>query len=335
MQEHKNSDRKHHHIELAFQSQIENGQIDTRFYYEPLLAAHPKALSPISFLGKTMHAPIWISSMTGGTERAGKINRHLAEACAEFGLGMGLGSCRVLLDDDSHFDDFNLRPIIGNNYPFYANLGIAQIEQLIEQNALAKAEDMVGKLKADGLFIHVNPLQEWLQPEGDIIKAPPIDTIQAFIETTNIPVIVKEVGQGMGPESLRALLTLPLAAIEFAAHGGTNFSKIELLRSAETRQALYGQVAHLGHSPEQMVEMANTLVYELGDMVKCRQLILSGGVKDFLTGFYLINKVTLPSVYGQGSAFLKYAQNNYADLQQYISAQIEGLKLANAYLKVK
>ena len=112
--------------------------------------------------------------MTGGTGQARTINRNLAQACGEFSLGMGLGSCRPLLKSDKYFEDFNLRPIIGDKAPFYANIGIAQLEELIREDALYRIIDLVDKLQACGLIIHVNPLQEWFQPEGDrFCEAPP------------------------------------------------------------------------------------------------------------------------------------------------------------------
>lgn len=328
------SGRKKDHIELAFASQTDM-RTDPRFYYEPLLAAHPEHLDGKLFLGKMMRAPIWISSMTGGTAMAGTINKNLAQACAEFGLGMGLGSCRMLLDSDEYFDDFNLRPIIGDELPFYANLGIAQIEQLLEQNAADKAEELVHKLQADGLFIHINPFQEWLQPEGDRIKRSPLETIEHFMELTKVKVIVKEVGQGMGPASLKALLQMPIAAIDLAAHGGTNFSKVELLRSTEQQQALYNDLATQGHTATEMVGMLNDLMEQLGDDVKCNEVLISGGIKSFLDGYYLMGKLNCNSVYGQGSAFLRHAQGDYAELQQFVKDQIEGLKLAQAYLTIR
>ncbi len=326
--------RKKDHIELAFLSQMAGGT-DSRFYYEPLLAAHPEHLSPILFLGKMMRAPIWISSMTGGTELAGKINHNLARACQQFGLGMGLGSCRMLLDSDQYFDDFNLRPVIGPDLPFYANLGIAQIEQLLAESSTDKAEALVDKLQADGLFIHVNPLQEWLQPEGDRLKHPPLETIQAFLEATKLKVIVKEVGQGMGPKSLKALMQMPLAAIDMAAYGGTNFSKLELLRGDEEKQEVYAQLAAQGHTAVEMTAMINQLLDELEGKLRCEQIIISGGVGSFLDGYYLMRKLKANAVYGQGSAMLKRAQDSYEALEGYIQQQIEGLKLANAYLKVR
>ena len=272
--------------------------------------------------------------MTGGTELAGKINHNLAKACNEFGLGMGLGSCRSLLYSNDYFNDFNLRPIIGVEQPFYANLGIAQVEQLLAKKETERVVDLVGKLQADGLIIHVNPFQEWLQPEGDPIHQPPIETIEAFLDKVKMKVIVKEVGQGMGPGSLEAL-RLPLAAIDFAAHGGTNFSRVELLRSSANHQSLYQDLAHQGHRADDMVHMTNHLLHKLGKKAKCNEVIISGGIKSFLDGYYLMEKLHCNSIYGQGSAFLAPAKKSYKELQQHIAGQIEGLKVANAYLKVK
>ncbi len=330
--------RKRDHIELAFRSQIEQGQLDQRFYYEPLLAAHPKrgSLPHFQFLGKTMRVPVWVSSMTGGTEWAHTINHNLARACRAFGMGMGLGSCRALLYSDEMLPDFDVRDEIGDEQPLFANLGIAQMEQLIERGELYRVKDLLEKLRADGLIIHVNPLQEWLQPEGDRFGRAPIETIEMFLDKMDgVSVIVKEVGQGMGYESLRTLLQMPLKAVDFAANGGTNFAKLELMRSDETKREIYSQLANVGHSAAEMTLMVNTLAEALGDELRCQQIIISGGVKHFLDGYYLVNKCNLTAVYGQASSFLKHARGDYDELYQYVDAQVQGLELANAFLHVK
>ena len=310
---------------------------DSRFRYEPMLAAHPskdKDLS-ISFLGKKLKAPLWVSSMTGGTEMALMINRRLAASCAKFGLGMGLGSCRPLLKNLDRIEDFDVRKIIGPELPLYANLGIAQVERLIDEGREDDIHKLVTTLNADGLILHINPLQEWLQPEGDQIHKPPIETLQQLLSLVSFPVIVKEVGQGMGWESLAALLKLPIAAIELAAHGGTNFSKLELLRSANNHQETYAAISRIGHTVDEMVSWINSLTLDSGDGIKCRQIIVSGGIRDFLDGYYWMQKLNLPSIYGQASAFLKYARESQEELDGYISRQLQGLQLAHAYLKVK
>jgi isopentenyl-diphosphate delta-isomerase len=331
------SSRKKDHIELAFKSQVAPTDLDNRFYYEPIFAAHPSSQkTSFPFFGKKMFVPLWVSSMTGGTAYANIINHNLARVARDFGFGMGLGSCRSLLTSNEYLPDFDVRGIIGDDLPLYANLGIAQIEQLLDDGKEQLISDLILKLKADGLIIHVNPFQEWLQPEGDKFKYPPIETIQRVIDTLpNLKLIIKEVGQGMGYESLKALLQLPLEAIDFAANGGTNFSRLELLRSSDEKREVYSKLANVGHSAEEMVLMVNKILEELGNKCVCNQVIISGGIKDFLDGYYLINKLSLPAIYGQASTFLKHARGDYQELYNYVSTQVEGLKLAGNYLKVK
>jgi isopentenyl-diphosphate delta-isomerase len=273
--------------------------------------------------------------MTGGTEKARKINENLAKACSHFKMGMGLGSCRSLLDSNDRLDDFNLRHIIGNDLPFYANLGVAQVEQLLKLGQIDKVNQLIEKLQVDGLIIHVNPLQEWLQPEGDKFTQSPMETIQQFLEISKIPLIIKEVGQGMGKESLKFLMKLPIQAIEFAAHGGTNFAKLELLRSDDVQQELFNSITKIGHSYTQMIEFVNEIQEENPDKVLCNQFIISGGVKNFLDGYYGMNKIQGNAVYGQASTLLKYAENSYEAVHEYIESQIKGLKLAQTCLIVK
>ena len=146
-------DRKRDHIALAFESQTHHNDLDSRFMYEPMLSAHPTAETiPITeFAGKKQKLPMWVSSMTGGTKMAGTINRNLARACREFGIGMGLGSCRIILDDDTYFHDFDMRNIIGDDLPLWANLGINQVEILCMNKEVEKIQRMVARLRADGL----------------------------------------------------------------------------------------------------------------------------------------------------------------------------------------
>ncbi len=326
--------RKKDHIELAFKSQTALHVMDPRFHYEPMMKAHPVGgLEPFPILGKKLRVPLWVSSMTGGTRLAGMINRNLATACNEFGMGMGLGSCRTILDDDTCFGDFNLRNIIGDDLPLWANLGIAQIEELLNRKKVDKAMGLVDKLQADGLIIHVNPMQEWFQPEGDILSAPPLDTIRRFLDQFSMPVIVKEVGQGMGPESLRALLQLPLQAIEFAAFGGTNFARMELLRDKETHQALFEPLSLVGNDAGSMVTHVNHIVAH--EKPVCNELIISGGIRNFLDGYYLVRKSALPAVYGMASEFLKHAREDYDQLRDFVHAQVKGLEMAYAYLSLR
>ena len=341
--------RKLDHLDLASHSQSTSFDHDRRFDYEPMLSAHPPSPSkqetpPFTFLGKEMGAPLWISSMTGGTKRAFHINENLARVCAEFKLGLGLGSCRSLLESKHHLPQFNWRSLLVGR-PFYANLGLAQVEQLLMAKQKERIVALVEQLSADGLIVHVNPLQEWFQREGDRFKRPPLETIRELLESVSFKVIVKEVGQGFGPRSLKALLELPLAAIDFAAFGGTNFSKLEMLREEgegkerEKKQAAF-PLGHVGHTAEEMVSWVLALLQgEDRREEKCRDFIVSGGVKSFLDGLYFKKRLEqikgVQAVYGQAKALLERACGPYDDLRSFVATQIEGWFLAECYLHLK
>lgn len=325
--------RKKDHIDLAMRSQITKALLNKKFNYEPALSAHPSENLPEQeFLGKKLSLPVWVSSMTGGTAQAKHINTNLAKVCREFGMGMGLGSCRPLLEDKSRLNDFNMRPIIGNELPLLANLGIAQIEELIEAQSIDKLQEMLALLQVDGLFVHLNPAQEYLQPEGDRIRFSPIETLQRLLEKVDFPVLVKEVGQGIGPKSLEALMDLNLSGIEFGAFGGTNFAQMELMRSDETKQKLLEPIATIGHTAEEMIDYLNELPFAI---MNEKNIIISGGINDWLEGYYLMKKIKYKAVFGQASAFLKYAQDDYQLLYQYVLNLKKGLLFADAYLTIR
>lgn len=335
MENSQTSNRKKDHIELTLQAQT--NLIDSRFFYEPFLSGHPDEtiIPEKTIAGKKLQLPLWVSSMTGGTEKAGLINKNLGMACNEFGMGMGLGSCRIILEDNTYFNDFNIRKYLGDHLPLFANLGIAQIEELLERGQIHLIDDLVSRLEADGLIVHVNPLQEWLQPEGDKIKFPPIDTIKRLLDKTKVRIIIKEVGQGFGPKSLIELLQLPIEAIEFGAHGGTNFAILELLRQPENIKEQLFPITQIGHTAFEMVDFANDAIAKLGDKAICKSLIVSGGIKHYLDGYYLIQKARTNAVYAQASAFLKQATGDYETLRTYCELQKKGLQTCYSYLTIK
>lgn len=330
------SKRKSDHIDLAIKSRTPDYEKDSRFSYEPFLASHPVKSDkmPLSFLGKHLDFPIWISSMTGGTEKARHINMNLAKVAGEFKLGMGLGSCRSLLFSDEYLGDFAVRKYIGDQ-PLFANLGIAQVEELVETDSLGKIRELINKLEADGLIIHINPFQEFIQPEGDRFRSSPEQTLRKVLDKLNIRIVVKEVGQGFGPASLRSMMQMPIDAIEFGAFGGTNFATLELSRTSEMPRAQYRSLSYLGHSAAEMVGLINELKEELGDRVLCEDYIVSGGISNFLDGYYGISKLNFNSVYGMASGFLQYSLQSYGYLVEQVEKHIDGLKIANAYLRVK
>lgn len=334
------SERKLAHIQLTSKSQTSVDSLDRRFNYEPLFATTSQDESQNKFLhefrakkflNKEMKYPFWISSMTGGTGPARHINQNLASVCGKYQLAMALGSCRSLLESDEYFEDFNLRGLIGPQSPFWANIGIAQVDILLKQNQTKKLTDLVSKLKADGLIIHINPLQEWFQPEGDIITRPIIDILDDFLKVSDVPVIVKEVGQGMGPKSLQALMTRNFAAIEFAAFGGTNFSYMEKLRN-NSNLSLHEGLTLVGHTALEMVDLSNKIIDELGAKVSCKNFIISGGLRSYLDGLQLMLRSRGNCVMGFAKPFLDQADLGLSHVDQFVQENIRGLNLASQIL---
>lgn len=325
--------RKRDHIDLTMKAQSASSVIDNRFYYEPLFNAHPDQNTSlkINFLNKTLNAPFWISSMTGGVGPARHINQNLAKVAREFGLGMGLGSCRVLLESNQYFEDFNLRPVLGEELPFFANLGVAQLEELFTLNKQNKILELLKSLNVDGLIMHINPMQEWYQPEGDRFLVSPFETLlklKELLAPTNYKLIVKEVGQGFGPQSLEALVKLEVNAIELAGFGGTNFSKLEYLRDKEAEKKQNQALVNVGHTALEMVQVLNQLSKTNHKMP---EIIISGGVKDYLDAYYLNSLSLANSVCGMAKNFLSVSEN-YEDLRFYVESQVEGYKMATKFL---
>lgn len=320
--------RKGAHIELASRAQTSVMEVDGRFNYEPMFFTHPKSSDrwETKFLNHHLDYPIWISSMTGGTGHAGLINQNLATLCGKHKLGMGLGSCRSLLEGDDRLSDFAVRKYLGNQ-PLFANLGLAQLEGYVQQGQENKIHEMVKKVEANGLIIHINPLQEWFQPEGDRYQVSPMITLQKFFEKTTYQVIVKEVGQGMGPKSLKALLELPLAGIEFGAFGGTNFSLLESLRGHDSE--FKSSFIKVGHTASEMVDILNALP------TRNKEFIISGGIKSVLDGYELLSKIKARAVIGMANAFLGPALKGPEVLEMNFSALRESLLTAKGVLTLK
>lgn len=330
-------DRKKDHIELALSSQTT--KLETSLNYEPLFSPHPVkgTTSEFDFIGTKFLHPLWVSSMTGGTERAYEINKNLATIASEFGFGMGLGSCRSLLDSDDRIKDFDFKDIL-EDYPLYINLGIAQLEDLVLTNSTSKIERLIVKLRADGLIIHVNPMQEWFQPEGDRYRESPIKTIESIIERVQTNIIVKEVGQGFGPKSLESLIKLPIKAIELSGFGGTNFTLLEATRHSARHNAQeidkdssINRLIYSGNTTSQMIEWINEILDREDKLVKCREFIISGGIKCMLDGFSLQQGLKAKSVVGMASGLLKYAHDQSL-LRDFVKSELGCYEFAKSYL---
>lgn len=183
------------------------------------------------FLGLELAAPLLVSAMTGGTERARAINERLAVAAAEAGIAMGLGSGRALLEDASLLPTYrtSARPPL-----LLANLGAVQLRLGTTPDDAERLVDLVG---ADGLVLHLNPVQEAVQPEGDTEFGGLAELIARVVERlAPRPVVAKEVGFGLDLSDVRLLSDAGVAAIDVAGAGGTNWASIEGARDARAGQ---------------------------------------------------------------------------------------------------
>jgi isopentenyl-diphosphate delta-isomerase len=180
-----------------------------------------------TFLGKPLAMPLLISSMTGGSERAAEFNRTLAEAAQAFDIGMGLGSTRVALERSETAWTFRVRDR-APDILLLANLGAVQLNYGYGPDECRR---VVEAAEADGLILHLNPLQEALQPEGDTRFDDLLPRIEGVCRALEVPVIVKEVGWGLSKGVARQLVGAGVNALDVAGSGGTSWSQVEMHRA--------------------------------------------------------------------------------------------------------
>src|SRR5919108_1623910 len=168
-----------------------------------------------TLFGRRLGAPLLISSMTGGTDEAGRLNPILAQSARKYRVGMGLGSARVLLENPRLLPTFDVRAQ-APDVLLFANLGAVQLNQGV---TVADCERLVRDLQADGLILHLNPIQEGLQPRGDTVFRGLLAKIGALTRDLHLPVVVKEVGFGLAPDVVIRLLDAGVAAGDVARAG--------------------------------------------------------------------------------------------------------------------
>jgi len=181
----------------------------------------------VEVFGKPLSAPILISSMTGGTEIARRINYTLAEAAQAHGIAMGLGSQRAAIEDASLAETYMQRKL-APDILLFANLGAVQFNYGYGIDQCRRAIDMV---EADALILHFNVLQEAVQPEGDTNFSGLLDHVEAVSKALEVPVIAKEVGWGFSPKNVSDLVNAGVSAIDVAGAGGTSWSEVEYHRA--------------------------------------------------------------------------------------------------------
>ena len=177
-----------------------------------------------TFLGKKIAFPLIISSMTGGDHSLiRKINHNLAIAAQATNVAMAVGSQRILFENPAAIDSFDLRPL-APSIPLIGNLGAVQLNYGFGMTQCKKAVEVLG---ADGLYFHLNPLQEAIQPEGDTDFSALLNKISHINNQLSVPVLIKEVGCGIGGDDIKRLIQAGIRYIDIAGQGGTSWSRIE------------------------------------------------------------------------------------------------------------
>jgi len=229
--------RKSDHIRINLEEDVRSGLTNGLERYRFIHQALPELnLDDIDLsqqvFGRRLKAPILISSMTGGTAESAAINRTLATAAQEMGVAMGLGSQRAAIEHPELAPTFQVRDV-APDILLLANLGAVQLNYWYGLSECQRAVDMVG---ADALILHLNALQEAVQPEGNTHFAGLVKKIEAVCKSLPVPVIAKEVGWGFSKEAARMLVEAGVAAIDVAGAGGTSWSQVEMHRAKNDSQ---------------------------------------------------------------------------------------------------
>ena len=316
------SGRKADHIRIATEEDVGFGSLTNgldryRFVHQALPEIDLDAVdTTTTLLGRRLAAPILISCMTGGVAKGGLINRILAAAAQHSGVAMGVGSQRAALDDPALEATFQIREL-APDVPLLANLGAAQ---LAGPDGLDRCLAVVRMICADALVIHVNPLQEALQPEGTTRFAGLIDRIGEAAAAIDVPIIIKEVGWGIAENIARRLAEVGVAGIDVAGAGGTNWGEVERRRMDDPVM-----VRVAGEFREWGIPTADAVV-------GCRRgfpdglVIASGGLR---TGLEAAKCLALGAdAVGFAAPLLKAAVVSRRAVDERLRGIIEGLRIA-------
>jgi isopentenyl-diphosphate delta-isomerase len=269
--------RKDDHIRINLEKDVRSalttGLESYQFIHEALPELDLEAVdTKRELFGKGLSAPILISSMTGGTSEAGVINQRLAEAAQEMRLAMGVGSQRAALEHPTEAGSFQVRKV-APDILLFANLGAIQLNNGYALDECRRAVEMI---EADGLYLHLNPLQEAVQAGGETNFAGLAARIETICKTMGVPVIAKEVGWGISERTARLLADCGVSAIDVAGAGGTSWSQVEMHRAPDefTRNLAASFVGWGIPTAESLLNVRNA--------VPAITLIASGGLRDGL-----------------------------------------------------
>jgi isopentenyl-diphosphate delta-isomerase len=227
--------RKDHHLDVVLNEAVGSGgpavglgRYTLEYDALPELDLEAVDLS-VEICGKRIAAPILVGAMTGGTDRAGKINRTLARAAAKVGVGMALGSQRAMIVKPELAPTFAVREAAPDLPLLFGNVGAVQLNYGVDA---AKIRAALEAVSADALNLHLNPLQEAVQPEGDTRFSSLAPKIAELARSLHVPVFLKEVGAGISTKTAHRIAALPVAGVEVAGTGGTSWAKVESFRAS-------------------------------------------------------------------------------------------------------
>ena len=277
--------------------------------------------SSTRLFGKRLAVPLVISSMTGGTAIAERINRRLARSAQRHHIAMGLGSQRAAIEDDSLASSYRIRDV-APDILLFANIGAVQLNYGYGLAECQKAIDMVG---ADALILHFNVLQEAVQPEGDVDFAGLLDKVESICRRLALPVIAKEVGWGFSEANVRDLARAGVSAIDVAGAGGTSWSEVEFHRAPTSFHARIARsFADWGIPTAAAIQHARRAAPDL-------PIIASGGLRD---GIDVAKSIALGAdLAGLASPFLRAADKSpqaVDELIQELAAQLQIAMLCTA-----
>ncbi|MEE8167914.1 MAG: type 2 isopentenyl-diphosphate Delta-isomerase [Candidatus Hydrothermarchaeales archaeon] len=232
--------RKFEHIMIALEEEIEsrikNGFEDVILVHRALPEVDKDGIDvKTDFFGKEVAAPIMIAGMTGGHEKTEEINKNLALAAQELGIPMGVGSQRAALEDERLASTYSIVREVAPDAFLIANLGGVQFSK---DYGLEEARKAVEMISADALAIHLNPLQEAIQPEGDVDFKGCLENLEK-LKDLGVPIIAKETGAGIAREEAMRLERAGIAGIDVGGLGGTSFAAVEHYRSKTNYGKLY------------------------------------------------------------------------------------------------
>lgn len=235
----KTSSRKLEHVRICLDRKVEFGKSNGFERYELVHNALPETSlgmidTSTEFLGKGLRLPFFIEAMTGGSPGTEKINRNLAMAAEELGIGMGLGSQRAMLEDPGMAYTYDVRDV-APGILLLGNIGAIQLSRY----SIGEIRGLVRDIKADGLAVHLNAAQELSQPEGDRDWKGVLANIEELCRKADFPVVVKETGCGISGDVAGKLECADVSCIDVAGAGGTSWIRVEHYRGSDTAKAFF------------------------------------------------------------------------------------------------